>query len=111
MARFSVVACCILATVASSFALAAPGTARDIKAIKESLQGRLKDPDSAKIKGVVVAPDGTICGFLNAKNSYGAYIGFEPFIGMKLTPDKFFFLGTGDASAQMCAEKGIMPKV
>ena len=47
---------------------------------------------------------------LSAKNSYGAYNGFEPFLGMKLSGGKFYFVGTGDAAAQMCAEKGISPK-
>ena len=110
MSRFAVIVWCVLAFAASTTVFAAPGTAQDVKAIKASLQSRLKDADSAKIKGVQVAADGTTCGMLSAKNSYGAYNGFEPFLGMKLSGGKFYFVGTGDAAAQMCAEKGISPK-
>lgn len=111
MSRFTVILCCALASAVPATVFAAPGTAQDVKAIKASLQSRLKDADSAKIKGVQVAADGTTCGMLNAKNSYGAYGGFEPFLGMKLPGGKFYFVGSGDTAAQMCADKGISPKL
>lgn len=45
---------------------------------------RLKDPDSAEFKGSAVyrasgAP--VVCGYVNAKNSFGGYTGWEEFIG------------------------------
>ncbi len=39
----------------------------------------LKDPYSAKFSSVSQHRDGTICGLVNAKNSYGAYVGIKPF--------------------------------
>jgi hypothetical protein len=110
MSRFAVTLCCAIASAASTTAFAAPGTAQDVRAIKASLQSRLKDADSAKIRGVQVAADGTTCGMLNAKNSYGAYNGFEPFLAVKLSGGKFYFIGSGDTAAHMCADKGMIPK-
>lgn len=49
-------------------------------------KGRMKDPDSAKFEGVRVLRfkmmGSTVvmtCGSLNAKNSFGGYVGFKPF--------------------------------
>lgn len=45
----------------------------------------LKDPDSAQFRNIVVrkSSDGKgifgVCGEINAKNSYGGYVGFRPF--------------------------------
>jgi hypothetical protein len=45
----------------------------------------LKDPDSAKFDSLVPgrAPDGRVfvCGWVNAKNSFGGYVGRQPFSG------------------------------
>lgn len=47
----------------------------------------LKDPDSAKFRNIFISAKGwpkagnrTVCGEINSKNSYGAYVGFIPFI-------------------------------
>lgn len=48
---------------------------------------RLKDPDSAQFRNLVVRKifkdNGTVlynvCGEINAKNSFGGYVGFRPF--------------------------------
>ena len=45
-----------------------------IGAVKHSL----RDPDSAKFRNVRKVSSG-FCGELNAKNAYGAMVGFEPF--------------------------------
>lgn len=93
-----------------SFAIAAvagPVTPQDISGIKLAMDDRLKDSESAKIKSVRIAADGTTCGFVNAKNSYGAYAGYEPFIAMKLSTGKFYVLGVGLESGQLCESKGI----
>ena len=37
------------------------------------------DPESAKFKSVRAVDGGAICGFVNAKNRYGAYVGFAEF--------------------------------
>lgn len=51
--------------------------------IQESVRGKLKDPDSAKFSMPQVNENGApnvYCGLVNAKNSYGGYTGFTPFM-------------------------------
>ena len=53
------------------------------------LRSSLKDPDSAKFYGIYAIqkpdqPRPSVCGFVNAKNSYGGYVGKTPFLA---TPD------------------------
>lgn len=58
----------------------------EIAAVKRGVKGQLKDPTSplfgefrsAKNSDDVV----TVCGWVNAKNSYGGYTGDKPFIGV-----------------------------
>ncbi len=47
----------------------------------------LKDPDSAKFGPKFSASSSggeaiTVCGLVNAKNSYGGYTGMKPFLGL-----------------------------
>lgn len=49
---------------------------------KEGVVALLKDPDSAKFRNVALKPFGdgkVVCGEVNAKNSYGGYVGFRGF--------------------------------
>lgn len=49
-------------------------------AMKEAVVKDFLDPESARFRGVVVAESGKVlCGFVNAKNSFGGYVGFRPF--------------------------------
>ncbi|EPG3568327.1 hypothetical protein ON011_003261 [Providencia rettgeri] len=52
---------------------------------KEQINRYLKDPTSSLFRDVVVYRDGDdtayVCGDVNAKNEYGAYTGFESFMG------------------------------
>lgn len=66
---------------------------------KEMVEG-LKDPDSAKFKNLRVTEihgeqDGsvlaTVCGQLNAKNSFNAYVGYKKFILTLAMKEKGFF--------------------
>lgn len=56
-------------------------TAEQEQAAKDAVIATLKDPESARFKSVVGVgdPDGTgaysVCGSVNAKNSYGGYVG------------------------------------
>lgn len=43
--------------------------------IEELIRSRLRDPDSAQFGRMYVARDGFVCGFVNAKNSFGGYVG------------------------------------
>ena len=52
--------------------------------VKKSLKEILKDGDSAKFKNVTYIKNkngGTVCGYVNAKNGFGAYSGYKMFIG------------------------------
>lgn len=92
---------------ATALAAGSAATTADLSAIKHAMEDRLKDSDSAKLKDVRIAKDGTTCGLVNAKNSYGAYAGYEPFIAMKLSPGNFYVLGVGEEPGKLCTSKGI----
>jgi hypothetical protein len=49
--------------------------------VRQSLARIAKDPDSIKVRNLVLYKDGTICGEVNGKNSYGAYTGYQNFTG------------------------------
>ncbi|KXJ63090.1 hypothetical protein AXY46_03485 [Achromobacter xylosoxidans] len=60
-----------------------------IDASLAKVKSSLKDPDSAKFYGIYAAqkpgqPQASICGFVNAKNGYGGYVGKTMFLA---TPD------------------------
>lgn len=70
------------AYVIAALALAScgsPSPEPELEAVmRDRLQDILKDADSAKFRDLRKVGDG-ICGMVNAKNSYGAYAGYEPF--------------------------------
>ena len=57
----------------------------EIAQAKASIASQLKDPGSAQFTKVIYVPPtgkakvGIACGWVNAKNSYGGYVGFRPF--------------------------------
>lgn len=89
------------------------GTQRSI--VEQGVRAALKDPDSAKFGGPVAAAraadgDVTACGFVNAKNSYGGYVGSSPYIA-KLRGTVIVDSTTGSGSeadtiALMCRSAG-----
>lgn len=62
----------------------------------------LKDPESARFKDVwaLKSSFGTriICGYVNGKNSYGAYTGYKTFA---ILDDSIFFEGSGFVGQQL----------
>lgn len=60
-------------------------TPEQIEAAKEVIRSELKDPDSAKFSGIYGVTSESwkishaVCGYVNAKNSYGGYVGKRPF--------------------------------
>lgn len=58
-------------------------TATHIAALKRGVISRLKDPESARFDEAFVASEDKdtiyVCGYVNAKNSYGGYVGARPF--------------------------------
>lgn len=62
-------------------------TPRQIEAVKDGVRDALKDPESARFGTMLAArsrTDGAImvCGYVNARNSYGGYTGRGYFIGV-----------------------------
>lgn len=48
---------------------------------EKAVRSLLKDPDSGKFTGSALnKKTGAVCGSVNAKNSYGGYVGFLPYI-------------------------------
>ncbi|MDZ5458019.1 hypothetical protein, partial [Azohydromonas lata] len=50
-----------------------------ISGVEEAIKDILKDPESARFYEVRRFPNGNACGFVNAKNSFGGYVGKQPF--------------------------------
>lgn len=60
-------------------------TKAELAAAKAALEDKLKDPDSLRMRKMMVKVDAnnnptTMCGEANAKNSYGGYVGYATFI-------------------------------
>ena len=63
----------------------------EFSAPKETVRQRMNDPESANFSEVFNAKeDNKVCGFVNGKNKFGAYVGSKPFIYDKLTKDVDF---------------------
>ena len=108
--------------ISSAIAGAAPTkplTAAHKLQIAKHVKALLKDPDSAKFKWPAPTEFGLYCGWVNAKNSYGGYTGFEPFMvlggvgdGPKSDGSFLVFqttIGSGDdllTVVKMCSEHG-----
>lgn len=72
----------ILGFCISIGAVARPLTESERVAVEKAVREEMKDPDSAKFyHGDFPYPDNTFiyCGYVNAKNSYGAYTGKQLF--------------------------------
>lgn len=54
---------------------------------QEAVKAKLLDGDSAKFKNVREMMGGQVCGEVNAKNRYGAYVGFNCF-SVRLATDR-----------------------
>lgn len=89
--------------------------------IARAVKDQLKDPDSAKFKWPAPLKFGLYCGWVNAKNSYGGYTGFQPYmviggVGTGSKSDGKFLIvgdvtiGSGDDDLmivyKMCSEHG-----
>lgn len=64
----------------SSFGYAKELTKSQKLEIQEAVKKELKDPDSAKFKWEKVHDKTAYCGLVNAKNSYGGFTGYVPFV-------------------------------
>lgn len=88
------------------------------QAVQAAVRATLKDPDSARFERIIASRNATgriaVCGFVNAKNSYGGYTGMTPFngefTGAVFTPD---LIGTTEdfivrAIRERCARQGLI---
>ncbi|KFB98413.1 hypothetical protein GTGU_04485 [Trabulsiella guamensis ATCC 49490] len=66
-----------------------PGAEKAIELAKKEIADDVRDPDSVKFRYVRFVQDeksdaksvsGFVCGQVNAKNGFGAYEGFQPFV-------------------------------
>lgn len=96
-----------------------PSDEQFIKIAKEDVAQSLKDPSSAQFRNmrfvankddVGSTSSGYVCGELNGKNSFGAYVGFEriyvyvkaeprwviPLLGLSYSTSDFFKVDDGD---------------
>jgi hypothetical protein len=72
---------CVATTPTASMEMALPPG--DVSFVQTAIANSLKDPDAAKFRGMeafrLANGDHVICGEVNGKNSFGAYVGFETF--------------------------------
>lgn len=66
---------------ASATTLAATDDSQLIRKAKQNVTSEFKDPDSAKFRNIRVIR-GSVCGEVNAKNSYGGYVGYRRFVSV-----------------------------
>jgi hypothetical protein len=62
------------------FTLSACGDSPLVVKVKSHIESQLLDPSSVQYKDVVEYSDRVVCGSYNAKNKFGGYVGFEPFV-------------------------------
>lgn len=53
---------------------------RLISEAKDAIKRQLKDPYSAQFENVSVKHEGIVCGYVNAKNAFGGYVGRKRFV-------------------------------
>ena len=71
-----------------------PGTpvslsALQISAVQREVRSNLKDPESARFGAIAASRSESgkyaVCGFVNGRNSYGGYMGMQPYAGTLVT--------------------------
>lgn len=79
----------ILGLLGAISASAADLTDKEKALVRESVKAKLKDPDSARFKWLPIAGNQTeadgatmmmYCGVVNARNSFGGYVGDVPYL-------------------------------
>lgn len=91
------------------------------KAVQKGVVQQLKDPDSARFGDIAAVKSSagtiTVCGWVNAKNSYGGYTGDKPFLGAIIGSGAklgFYVVGMGGtdtetkATIQVCQQNGVI---
>lgn len=94
----------------------------DTAAVKQGVTKALKDPESARFGAMKAGADGkgvvSVCGYVNAKNSFGGYTGEKLFTGVVIGEGQkkgFVMIGMGGkdtdtiATHSVCSEMGLIP--
>lgn len=82
----SILSLMLVASVALPALSQGKGYAPLVAKAKTAISRDLKDPDAAKFRNIGIYKSTTgkggvsVCGEINAKNSYGAYLGFRKFL-------------------------------
>lgn len=101
----------MLLTAFFSTASAAPVGKAEEKKVLSAMDDLLFDSESARLKdvGVFKAKDGgnIVCGQVNAKNRYGAYVGYTPFMGIKLDSGDYLIIGISEAAGAVCEKQKV----
>lgn len=90
-------------SVATAYYLQSNTEESAIEKAKASIQRDLKDPDSAQFRNIRIEKFGNgkvICGEVNAKNSYGGYVGYRRFVA---SPESSTIESTGGRYARVNA--------
>ncbi len=93
-----------------------PPTAAEKALVRTEIGKLLKDPSSAQYRWPERRHDTTYCGWVNAKNSFGGYEGYRPFIINIIRVDKLspmvaaghlIDLEQDELFARMCERAGL----
>jgi hypothetical protein len=90
-------------------------------AIERGVAEALKDPESARFGRMAASKrpaesSPTVCGYVNARNSFGGYVGNRPFLGTLISGNgkaAFILVGMGNSDTEIsavfstCASYGI----
>lgn len=89
-----------------------------IAAIQKEVADKLNDPESARFRNLQATEAGIVCGYVNAKNRFGGYVGFKPFVGQVIqygeqTPTAMVFaIGETDSDEEFvlsqCHKNGFL---
>ncbi len=58
------------------------GHKKAISLAMQAVRDQMKDPESAKFRNLTSSRNSNVCGEVNAKNSYGGYVGFKRFLAL-----------------------------
>jgi hypothetical protein len=95
-------------------------TKEQVQAVSKGVTASLKDPESARFGRMRGGQSSTgqlwVCGLVNAKNSYGGYVGMKPFAGQLMGLQfRLDALGSDDGTtygvAATCNKRGLAPLV
>ncbi len=86
------------------------GCTPDFSAATRAVADLTRDPSAAQFRQVRQGYGATVCGEVNAKNAFGAYVGFTPFIydtvGGAYLPNEDVVRLSSHAIAELCTPAG-----